>query len=177
MTEMVQTGGKRAAQRAVTALLIFVVLTALLYLAAPDSFYLWIKAFHVVAVISWMAGMLYLPRLFVYHSQVEVGSAQSETFKVMELRLLRYIINPAMMATWVLGIWLAWKGFEFSGGWLHAKIGLVVLLSALHGYLARSQRMFAIDRNTKPARHWRIINEVPTVLMIIIVILVIVKPF
>ena len=96
---------------------------------------------------------------------------------MMEVRLLRFIINPAMIATWVLGLWLAWKGFDFSGGWLHAKIGLVLLLSAFHGYLSRSQRMFQADRNLKPTRHWRLMNEVPTALMILIVILVIVKPF
>ncbi|WP_309084210.1 protoporphyrinogen oxidase HemJ [Chelativorans sp.] len=177
MTAEAPTSGGAAARRAILALIIFAGLTALLFLAAPDWLYLWIKAFHVVAVISWMAGMLYLPRLFVYHSEAESGSVQSETFKVMEARLLRLIINPAMMATWVLGLWLAWKGFAFAGGWLHAKIALVILLSALHGYLSGAQRLFASDRNTKPARHWRIVNEVPTLLMIIIVILVVVKPF
>jgi len=177
MTVESTTGGKTAARRAILSLIIFAVLAILLFAAAPDGLYLWIKAFHVVAVISWMAGMLYLPRLFVYHSQVEKGSAQSETFKVMEARLLRLIINPAMVATWVFGLWLAWKGFDFSGGWLHAKIGLVLLLSGFHGYLSRSQRAFQDDRNTKPTRHWRMMNEVPTVLMILIVILVIVKPF
>jgi len=171
------TNGKAVARRATLSLVIVAALTVLLFAAAPDGLYLWIKAFHVVAVISWMAGMLYLPRLFVYHSQVETGSAQSETFKMMEVRLLRFIINPAMIATWVLGLWLAWKGFDFSGGWLHAKIGLVLLLSAFHGYLSRSQRMFQADRNLKPTRHWRLMNEVPTALMILIVILVIVKPF
>lgn len=163
--------------RAVVALAILAVLALLLFLAAPDGLYNWIKAFHIVAVISWMAGMLYLPRLFVYHAETAVGSPQSETFKVMEYRLLRFIINPAMMATWVFGLWLAWKGFGFSGGWLHAKIAAVVLLSGLHGYLARGVRTFAADRNEKPARHWRIVNEIPTLLMIAIVILVVVKPF
>ena len=102
---------------------------------------------------------------------------QSETFKVMERRLYRLIINPAMIATWVFGLWLAWRGFAFSGGWLHAKIALVVVLSGVHGYLGGAVRRFAEDRNEKPARHWRIVNEVPTLLMIAIVILVIVKPF
>lgn len=163
--------------RAVVALVILAALVLLLFLAAPDGLYNWIKAFHIVAVISWMAGMLYLPRLFVYHAETAVGSPQSETFKVMEYRLLRFIINPAMMATWVFGLWLAWKGFGFSGGWLHAKIVAVLLLSGLHGYLARGVRTFAADRNEKPARHWRIVNEIPTLLMIAIVILVVVKPF
>jgi putative membrane protein len=124
-----------------------------------------------------MAGMLYLPRLFVYHADVLVGSSQSEMFKVMERRLLRAIINPAMVVSWVLGLWLAWSGFGLMGGWLHAKILLVLLLSGVHGYLSRAVRLFGEDRNTRPARHWRIVNEVPTVLMIGIVILVIVKPF
>ena len=95
----------------------------------------------------------------------------------MERRLLRGIINPAMIVTWVFGLWLAWKGFGFQGGWLHAKIGAVLLLSAVHGYLAGAVRKFAEDRNEKPARHWRIVNEIPTLLMIAIVILVVVKPF
>ncbi|WP_048647231.1 protoporphyrinogen oxidase HemJ [Nitratireductor soli] len=171
------TGGKKAALRAAVALAIFAALAALLFFFDPDGFYLWAKAIHVIAVISWMAGMLYLPRLFVYHAEAEPGSPQSETFKVMEGRLLRLIINPAMMVTWVLGLWLAWKGFGFHGGWLHAKIALVVAMSGVHGYFSGAVRRFAADANTKPARHWRIMNEVPTVLMVLIVILVIVKPF
>ncbi|WP_342360109.1 protoporphyrinogen oxidase HemJ [Terrarubrum flagellatum] len=139
--------------------------------------YPWLKAAHVIAVISWMAGMLYLPRLFVYHCDAPTGSPQSETFKVMERRLLKAIINPAMAATWILGLWLAWDGFRFQGGWLHAKIALVVILSGLHGQMVKWVREFAEDRNIRPARFYRIVNEVPTVLMIGIVILVIVKPF
>ena len=139
--------------------------------------YEWIKAFHVMAVIAWMAGMLYLPRLMVYHAESAVGSIQSETFKIMERRLLRGIINPAMIVTWVFGLYLAWKGFGFSGGWLHSKILLVVAMSAVHGYLSGAVRRFGEDRNVKASRHWRIVNEVPTVLMILIVILVVVKPF
>ncbi|MFU0505098.1 protoporphyrinogen oxidase HemJ [Pseudaminobacter sp. NGMCC 1.201702] len=166
-----------AAKRATVAILILVVLAALLFYFDPENFYPWIKAAHVVAVISWMAGMLYLPRLFVYHVAAERGSVQSETFKTMEQRLLRTIINPAMTLTWVLGLWLAWKGFGFSGGWLHAKLAAVVLLSAVHGYLSGAVRRFGEDRNEKSARHWRMVNEIPTVLMVIIVILVIVKPF
>jgi putative membrane protein len=139
--------------------------------------YLWLKALHVIAIIAWMAGMLYLPRLFVYHCAAEAGSVQSETFKVMERRLLKAIINPAMIAAWVLGIVLAWQGGWLSSGWLHAKLALVLALSALHGVLVRHVKAFAADRNTRPARYFRILNEVPTVLMIGIVILVIVKPF
>ena len=165
------------ASRAVIALVILALLTVLLFGFATDHFYLWAKSIHVIAVIAWMAGMLYLPRLFVYHADVPAGSPQSETFKVMERRLLRAIINPAMIVAWVFGLWLAWKGFAFQGGWLHAKITLVLILSGLHGYLSASVRRFSADRNEKSARHWRIVNEVPTLLMIAIVILVIVKPF
>lgn len=167
----------QAMMRMMTGLGVLAVLTAVLYFAAPDSFYPWAKAIHILAVISWMAGMLYLPRLLVYHADAEIGSVQSETFKVMERRLLRGIINPAMIVTWVFGLWLAWKGFGFQGGWLHAKIGAVLLLSAMHGYLAGAVRKFAEDRNEKSAKHWRIVNEIPTLLMIAIVILVVVKPF
>ncbi|MGO4669218.1 protoporphyrinogen oxidase HemJ [Bosea sp. 2YAB26] len=137
----------------------------------------WIKAFHVMAVISWMAGMLYLPRLMVYHAEAQTGSVQSETFKIMERRLLKGIINPAMIVTWVLGLYLAWAIYGFKGGWLHGKILLVVILSAIHGILVGRVRAFAEDRNDKSARYYRIINEVPALLMVGIVILVVVKPF
>ena len=144
--------------------------------------YEWIKAIHIIAVIAWMAGMLYLPRLFVYHCAAEIGSVQSETFKVMERRLLRAIINPAMIATWVFGLWLAWLGPDsrygwFASGWLWAKIILVLGLSAVHGLLARWMKDFAHDRNRHSQRFYRIINEVPTILMILIVLLVVLKPF
>jgi putative membrane protein len=139
--------------------------------------YLWIKALHVIAVISWMAGMLYLPRLFIYHCDAEKGSKQSETFKVMERRLLKAIINPAMIVTWLAGLYLAWSGSWFLAPWLHVKLFLVLVLSAVHGFLARSVKAFAADRNPHSQKFYRIINEVPTVLMIGIVILVIVKPF
>ena len=139
--------------------------------------YEWVKAFHIIAVIAWMAGMLYLPRLFVYHCEAPKGSIQSETFKIMERRLLKAIINPAMIATWVLGLLLAWQGGWWTAGWLHGKLLLVVALSGLHGVYVRRLKEFAEDRNTRPARYYRILNEIPTVLMIAIVILVIVKPF
>ena len=139
--------------------------------------YLWLKALHVVAIIAWMAGMLYLPRLFVYHCDAPKGSIQSETFKIMERRLLKAIINPAMIAAWVLGLVLVWQGGWIASGWLHAKVALVLGLSAVHGMLAKQVKLFAADRNTRPARYFRILNEVPTALMIGIVILVIVKPF
>ena len=139
--------------------------------------YLWLKAAHVIAVIAWMAGMLYLPRLFVYHADVAPGSPQSETFKVMERRLLKAIINPAMVATWLLGLWLVWEGGFARSGWLHAKVALVLVLSALHGLFARWVKDFAADRNTRSAKFYRIVNEIPTLIMIAVVILVIVKPF
>ena len=139
--------------------------------------YGWLKAFHVIAIVAWMAGMLYLPRLFVYHCAAEPGSVQSETFKLMEGRLLKAIINPAMIATWVLGLWLAWYAEWYRNGWLQVKFLLVIVLSALHGMMVRWVRDFAHDRNRHSQRFYRIINEVPTVLMIAIVILVVVKPF
>jgi putative membrane protein len=139
--------------------------------------YEWIKALHVIAVISWMAGMLYLPRLFVYHCDAETGSKQSETFKVMERRLLKGIINPAMIVTWLAGLYLAWSGHWFTAPWLHDKLLLVVLLSGVHGFFASTVKAFAADRNSRSQKFYRVINEVPTVLMIGIVVLVIVKPF
>ncbi len=139
--------------------------------------YDWLKAFHIIAVIAWMAGMLYLPRLFVYHCDAEPGSRQSETFKVMERRLLKAIINPAMIATWILGLWLAWEGGWFRAGWLHGKLALVLALSALHGWLVRCMKDFAADKNRRTQKFYRIINEVPAVLMVLVVILVVVKPF
>ena len=139
--------------------------------------YLWLKAFHVIAVIAWMAGMLYLPRLFVYHCAAEAGSQQSETFKVMERRLLRAIINPAMVVSWLAGLYLAWAGHWLSAGWFHGKLLLVLVLSGVHGLFSRWVKDFAADRNTKTQKVYRIINEIPTALMIGIVILVVVKPF
>jgi putative membrane protein len=139
--------------------------------------YEWIKAFHVIAVISWMAGMLYLPRLFVYHCDAEVGSKQSETFKVMERRLLKGIINPAMILTWLLGLYMVWAGHWYSAGWFHVKFALVLVMSGIHGFFTRCVRDFAADRNTRSQKFYRIINEIPTILMIGIVVLVIVKPF
>ena len=139
--------------------------------------YEWLKAFHVIAVIAWMAGMLYLPRLFVYHCEADPGSRQSETFKAMERRLLKAIINPAMIATWVLGLWLAWSGGWLGAPWFHVKLALVLAMSAVHGLLARYVKDFAADRNRRTQKFYRIINEVPTVLMILIVIVVTVKRF
>ena len=139
--------------------------------------YEWIKALHIIAVIAWMAGMLYLPRLFVYHCEAEIGSKQFEAFKIMERRLLKVIINPAMIATWLAGLYLAWAGHWFSAGWLHAKLVLVLVLSGVHGFFSRCVKDFAAERNRRSHKFYRIINEVPTILMILIVILVVVKPF
>jgi protoporphyrinogen IX oxidase len=137
----------------------------------------WIKALHIIAVISWMAGMFYLPRLFVYHVDAAPGSAQSETFKTMERRLLKLIINPAMIVTWLTGPWLAYTDGFFGAPWLDAKLAAVLAMSALHGYFARLVKTFATDSNLRSARFFRILNEIPPALMVVIVILVVVKPF
>lgn len=139
--------------------------------------YEWMKALHVIAVISWMAGMLYLPRLFVYHCGVAIGGEASETFKVMERKLLRYIINPAMVVAWIAGLWIGLRMHFFTDPWFHAKLTLVFLLSGVHGYLAKAVADFARDEGNRNHRHWRIVNEVPTLIMIAVVILVVVKPF
>lgn len=138
---------------------------------------LWIKALHVIAVIAWMAGMLYLPRLFVYHSEQPVGSVQSELLKVWEHNLLSRILNPAMIAVWLFGLTLAYVTGAYQDRWMQIKFVLVLAMSGLHGFFAGSVRRFARDANTRPTRFWRIINEVPFVLVIAIVILVIVQPF
>lgn len=142
------------------------------------QYYLWFKAFHVISVIAWMAGLLYLPRLFVYHAEAGNGSELSETLKIMENRLLRIIMNPAMIITWVLGLLMIWGNPTLmSGGWMHLKLTLVVLLSVLHMVFAKWRKNFAADQNTRSAKFYRIANEGPTVLMIIIVIMAIVEPF
>jgi putative membrane protein len=163
--------------RAEIALAISAALLGLFLLIVPAGYYEWIKALHVIAVIAWMAGMLYLPRLFVYHCEAEIGSKQSETFKVMERRLLHAIINPAMIVTWVAGLWLVMASGHYRSGWMIAKFVLVLILSALHGQFTRWTREFAEDRNTRSQKFYRVINEIPALLMIGIVILVIVKPF
>nr|WP_235891009.1 protoporphyrinogen oxidase HemJ [Pararhizobium mangrovi] len=156
---------------------VLALISAVVAFANPARVYLWVKAAHVVSIIAWMAGMLYLPRLFVYHSDVEPGSPQSETFKVMERRLLKAILTPAMIATWVLGLWLIHILYPIPGAWIWVKVACVIALTGLHGYFAGAVRRFARDENTRPARHWRIMNEVPTLLMIVIVVMVVVKPF
>ena len=138
--------------------------------------YLWIKALHVIAVISWMAGMLYLPRLFVYHAATQPGSEQSETFKVMERRLLRYIMTPAMIVAWLAGLVLALQIGAFGDSWFHVKFALVLIMTVMHGLFSHWMRDFAFDRNPRSQKFFRIANEIPTILMIVIVILVVVKP-
>ena len=139
--------------------------------------YDWGKALHIVAVISWMAGLFYLPRLFVYHTRAEAGSPMSETFKVMEAKLLRIIMNPAMIVTWLAGLWLAYAGGWTQQPWFVAKFLLVIVMSGFHMWLAGRRRAFAEDRNRISERGYRLANEIPTLLMILVVILVVVKPF
>ncbi len=141
------------------------------------DWYLWVQAVHVISVIAWMAGMLYLPRLYVYHCAAETGSPQSETFKVMERRLLRAIINPAMIASWLFGLMLVAHLEAWGEGWMHAKFALLIAMQVIHAGYSRWRRHFAADANRHSEGFYRVINEVPTVLMIGIVILVIVKPF
>ena len=141
------------------------------------SWLLWLKALHVAAVISWMAGLFYLPRLMVYHVDAERGSVQSETFKVMERRLLRAIMNPAMVVVWITGPLLAWQMGMLNDTWLWVKFLLVCGLTDFRHRLARWMKAFAADRNEKDGKFYRIMNEIPTVLMLGIVVMVVVKPF
>ncbi|WP_439544300.1 protoporphyrinogen oxidase HemJ [Hyphomicrobium sp.] len=176
MAETGQVDGSPGKRAAIALASVAVLCLVIGVLAGPQT-YNWLKAVHVIAVISWMAGMLYLPRLFIYHCGATPGSELSETLKVMEQRLLAIIMTPAMAATWVLGLWLVWQGGYLTSGWMHAKFALVFAMSGVHGFFSASARRFAEDRNTVPASRWRLWNEVPTALMIFIVILVIVKPF
>lgn len=143
------------------------------------SHYDWLKAFHVISVISWMAGMLYLPRLYVYHADADKGSELSETLKIMERKLLRIIINPAMAFSWLFGLTMIFAdpAILSSGGWLHVKLTAVLLLQVFHAFLSRWRKVFLKDQNRHSAAFYRKINEIPTLLMILIVIMVIVKPF
>jgi putative membrane protein len=137
-----------------------------------------VKWLHVISVISWMAGLLYLPRLFVYHAQEPAGTATSETFKIMERRLYRAIMNPAMIASWVFGLWILWltPGW-MEDGWMHAKLFLVLVMTASHHMMGRWRRAFAADANTHGHVYFRVANEVPTLIMVVVVFLVVVKPF
>lgn len=139
--------------------------------------YFWLKAGHIISMTAWMAGLFYLPRLYVYHADSERGSAVSETFKTMERRLLKTIMNPAMGATWIFGLALAWSGDWWMSPWFIAKFCLVLAMSGFHGWLAARSREFAADANTRSSRTYRVVNEIPTVLLVAIVILVVIKPF
>jgi protoporphyrinogen IX oxidase len=171
------SSGGRVALRAGIALAIFCLVGAALYAADENNRYLWIKALHVIAVISWMAGLLYMPRLFIYHLDHAVGSEASKTFQVMEHRLLVVIMTPAMILSWIFGLWMAIEIYGFQGGWLHLKLVAVLALTGSHVYMAKAVRAFGRDQRIGTARFWRLMNEVPTLLMIVIVILVILKPF
>lgn len=170
-TMLAQIAGHLAA-----TLVLAAAVAGLVYLL-PAGAYLWMKALHVIAIIAWMAGLLYLPRLFVYHVDAPSGSAQSETFKIMERRLLKAIMTPAMLVATLTGFWLAIAVHGFQGGWLHVKLVFIFVLYAMHGHLSASVRRFVDDANTRSSRYWRMMNEVPTLAMIAIVVLVIVQPF
>ena len=139
--------------------------------------YLWLKALHIIAVVAWMAGMLYLPRLFVYHAAAKPGSELAETFKTMEFRLLNFIMTPAMIVAWIVGIVLLLQGQWLGAGWFHAKFAAVLAMTALHGLFSHWVNEFHFDRNRHSQKFYRIVNEIPTGLLIIIVVLVAVKPF
>lgn len=142
------------------------------------SYYDWIKALHIIAVMAWMAGMLYLPRLFVYHAAAEKGSDLSETLKIMERRLLRIIINPAMILSFIFGGLMFWASPDlFQQPWMHAKLTAIILMTVIHGCYARWRKQFERDENTRPAKFYRWWNEAPTLLMIVIVILAVAEPF
>lgn len=139
----------------------------------------WLRALHIISVMAWMAGMLYLPRLFVYHADVPVGSEMSETFKVMEWRLLKIIINPAMISAWIFGLLMLYSnwGVYQSAGWMHTKLLIAFLLSGVHGMLSRQVKIFRRDENKKSSRYFRILNEIPTIMMVLIIILAVIEPF
>lgn len=139
--------------------------------------YEWVKALHILAVISWMAGLLYLPRLLIYHFDAEIESIQSETFKIMERRLLKAIMNPAMLVTWGFGLWLVYLTSAHLEGWFAAKFVLIILMTAFHMFEAHWVKEFAVDKRRYSTKFYRVANEGPTLLMVFIVILVVVKPF
>ena len=168
--------GARSGLRAGIALGVFIAAAVAIYLLSDDA-YLWFKAVHIIAVIAWMAGLLYLPRLFIYHFGKVPGSESSETFKMMEMRLYRYIMNPAMMLAWAFGLFIAWQGQWFSGGWLHVKLLAVLALTAVHVFFGRAMRAFGRDERPLSVRRWRMLNEAPAVLMIVIVLMAVLKPF
>lgn len=143
-----------------------------------QEYYYWILSLHIISFISWMAGIFYLPRLFVYHTRLEIGSDASEMFKEMERKLLRIIINPAMIATWIFGLALSFGQDSWNaGGWFYIKFAALIVMSGFHGYLSKWRRAFYRDQNEHDEKFFRMVNEVPTILMMIIVFMVILKPF
>ncbi|MBX9457008.1 MAG: protoporphyrinogen oxidase HemJ [Rhizobium sp.] len=168
--------GARSGLRAGIAIAAFCTGAAAIYVFSGDA-YLWFKALHIIAVIAWMAGLLYLPRLFIYHHDKMPGSETSETFKTMESRLYRFIMNPAMMIAWLFGLFIAWQGQWFSSGWLHLKLVALVALTLAHVYFGRAVRAFGRDERPLTSGRWRLLNEVPAALMIVIVIMAVLKPF
>jgi protoporphyrinogen IX oxidase len=143
-----------------------------------QDYYYWLLSLHIISVISWMAGMFYLPRLFVYHTRLKIGSEASKMFKEMERKLMRIIINPAMCASWIFGLALSFGQDSWhSGGWFYVKFLAVLILSGFHGSLSSWRRAFEKDMNVKPEKFFRLVNEVPTILMMIVVFMVILKPF
>lgn len=169
--------GRKARVKALLSILIVVGLALAAWWLDPVWLYGWLKVLHVVAVISWMVGLFYLPRLFVYHADAPAAGEPAATFIIMEQRLIRVIMAPAMMVSWGAGLWLAWSGFGFYGLWLWIKIGAVIGLTIFHVFLSRSARRFAQGKNALTARQWRMANEIPTLLLILVVIMVIIKPF
>lgn len=142
------------------------------------TLYDWVKIIHILSIITWMAGLFYLPRLFVYHTQVAPGSEASDKFVLMEHRLLKYIMNPSIVAAWVFGLWLTVLIPDFwTQGWLHVKLLCVLLMSGFHGMCAAWRKKFAAGANQKSEKYYRVANEVPTILLIVIVVMVIIKPF
>ncbi len=176
MNDLTKDAGQKAGRRAGIALVCFLLFGFLIWFFEVGDVYGWFKVFHIVAVISWMAGMVYLPRLFVYHADAEVGSQQSETFKLMERRLLKIIMTPAMLVSWVFGLGLAFYVGAFSEFWFWVKLLAVIGMSACHGFFAKAVKVFAADSNEISAHKWRMYNEIPTVLMIVAVIVVVLKP-
>ena len=143
-----------------------------------ENYYEWFKAFHVIAVIAWMAGILYLPSLYVYHTRAKFGSEMDKTFQIMEYRLLKFIMNPAMVGTYFFGIITAYiYGFKALGGWFHIKMAVVLVITIMHGLMARWRKDFVKGKNTHSEHFYRVTNEIPTIAMMVAVIMVIVKPF
>lgn len=169
-------GGAKSGLRAGMALGVFIAAAVAIYVLS-DNAALWFKALHIMAAIAWMAGLFYLPRLFIYHYDKAPGSESSETFKVMEMRLYRFIMNPSMMIVWAFGLFIAWQGEWFTAGWLHVKLAAVIALTVAHVYYGRAVGAFARDERPLTTRYWRMLNEVPALLMIVIVLMAVLKPF